>query len=108
MGADARRFLEGQVVGLIAKLKENDAKDAFIEYARWTRDRDRKCNLVGKDNVPLQELSSSETCLAEYISEQTAEVAAKLKWEAPPDDPTELARRWAAELDIWPTSDKSM
>jgi uncharacterized protein YecT (DUF1311 family) len=72
----AQEELEGQVVGLIAKLKENDAKDAFIEYARWTRDRDRKCNLVGKDNVPLQELSSSETCLAEYISEQTAEVAA--------------------------------
>lgn len=72
----AQEELEGQVVGLIAKLKENDAKDAFVEYARWLRARDRKCNLVGKDNVPLQELSSSETCLAEYISKQTAEVAA--------------------------------
>ena len=40
------------------------------------RARDRKCNLVGKDNVPLQELSSSETCLAEYISQKTAEIAA--------------------------------
>jgi uncharacterized protein YecT (DUF1311 family) len=72
----AQEELDGQIVALIAKLKENDAKDAFIEYARWTRDRDRKCNLVGKDNVPLQELSSSETCLSEYIDKQTAEVVA--------------------------------
>ena len=38
--------------------------------------RDRKCDLVGKDNVPLEELSSSETCLGDYISERTAEIAA--------------------------------
>jgi uncharacterized protein YecT (DUF1311 family) len=68
--------LDGQILGLIAKLKENDAKDAFVEYARWTRDRDRKCNLVGKDNVPLEELSSSETCLAEYMDKKTAEIVA--------------------------------
>jgi uncharacterized protein YecT (DUF1311 family) len=67
---------DGQVLGLIAKLKEPDAKDAFAEYARWTRSRDRKCNLVGKDNVPLDELSSSETCLAEYMTQKTAELAA--------------------------------
>ncbi len=72
----AEMELDGQILGLIAKLKENEAKDAFVEYARWTRDRDRKCNLVGKDNVPLQELSSSETCLAEYMSQKTAELAA--------------------------------
>jgi uncharacterized protein YecT (DUF1311 family) len=68
--------LDSQILGLVTKLKENDAKDAFVEYARWTRDRDRKCNLVGKDNVPLQELSSSETCLGEYIDHKTAEVVA--------------------------------
>jgi uncharacterized protein len=68
--------LDSQILGLVTKLKENDAKDAFVEYARWTRDRDRKCNLVGKDNVPLQELSSSETCLGEYIDDKTAEVVA--------------------------------
>ena len=68
--------LNGQILGLIAKLKESDAKDAFVEYARWTRARDRKCNLVGKDNVPLQELSSSESCLADYMSQKTAEIAA--------------------------------
>jgi uncharacterized protein YecT (DUF1311 family) len=74
--AIAETELDGHVTGLIAKLKENDARDAFVEYARWTRGRDRKCDLVGKDNVPLQELSSSETCLGEYIDHKTAEIVA--------------------------------
>ena len=51
-------------------------KGAFAEYARWTRERDRKCDLADKDNVPLQELSSSEACLADYMSRKTAEVVA--------------------------------
>jgi uncharacterized protein YecT (DUF1311 family) len=68
--------LNDHVLGLIAKLKENEAKDGFVEYARWTRARDRKCDLIGKDNVPLQDLSSSEACLAEYMSQRTAEMIA--------------------------------
>jgi uncharacterized protein YecT (DUF1311 family) len=72
----AEMELNDHILGLIAKLKENEAKDAFVEYARWTRARDRKCDLIGKDNVPLQELSSSETCLAEYMVEKTAEMIA--------------------------------
>jgi uncharacterized protein YecT (DUF1311 family) len=72
----AEAELNDHVLGLIAKLKENEAKDAFVEYARWTRARDRKCALIGKDNVPLQELSSSEACLAEYMSQKTAEMIA--------------------------------
>src|SRR5664279_5614033 len=32
--------------------------------------------LVDKDNVPLDELSSSESCLAEYMSQKTAEIIA--------------------------------
>jgi hypothetical protein len=57
-------------------LKESDARDALTEYERWSRERDRRCNLVGKDNVPLQELSSSEICLAEYMARKTAEIIA--------------------------------
>ena len=68
--------LNGHVLGLIAKLQENEAKDAFAEYARWTRERDRKCSLVGKENVPLLELSSSERCLSDYLGEKTAEIVA--------------------------------
>ena len=56
--------------------ERNEAKDAFAEYERWSRERDRKCDLVGKDNVPLDELSSSEDCLAEYLSQKTAEIVA--------------------------------
>jgi uncharacterized protein len=74
--AVAEQELNGHLLGLIAKLNENDARDAFAEYARWTRARDRKCDLVNKDNVPLQELSSSENCLAEYLAQKTAEVVA--------------------------------
>jgi uncharacterized protein YecT (DUF1311 family) len=74
--AIADKELGDHVVALIAKLKDDDARDAFAEYARWTRARDRKCGLAGKDNVPLEELSSSEDCLAEYLSEKTAEVTA--------------------------------
>jgi uncharacterized protein YecT (DUF1311 family) len=72
----AEAELDDHVLGLIAKLKEDEAKDAFVEYARWTRARDRKCDLIGKDNVPLQDLSSSETCLAEYMNQKTAEMIA--------------------------------
>jgi len=74
--AVAETELNNHVLELIAKLKENDARDAFAEYARWTRARDRNCNLVDKDNVPLEELSWSENCLAEYLSEKTAEIVA--------------------------------
>ena len=74
--AMAKTELNELVLGLIARLKEDDAKAAYAEYERWSRERDRKCDLVGKDNVPLDELSSSSTCLAEYISAKTAEVVA--------------------------------
>ena len=74
--AQAEMELDSHVLALIAKLKEDDARDAFAEYARWTRARDRKCDLDDKDNVPLQELSSSEGCLAEYMRQKTAEIIA--------------------------------
>jgi uncharacterized protein YecT (DUF1311 family) len=70
----ARTELNNLAVGVIAKLKEDDARQAFAEYERWSRERDRKCNLVGKDNVPLDELTSSASCLADYISRKTAEI----------------------------------
>jgi len=74
--AIAKAELNSQALKLIAKLTENDAREAYAEYERWGRQRDRKCDLAGKDNVPLQELSSSERCLAEYLSQKTAEIAA--------------------------------
>ena len=74
--AIAKTELNNQVLGLIAKLNENDARDAFAEFERWSRERDRKCNLAGKDNVPLQELPSSEDCLADYFTGKLAEVVA--------------------------------
>jgi hypothetical protein len=64
------------VLGLIAKLKEDEARDAFAEFDRWSRERDRKCDLAGKDNVPLQELLPSEGCLADYFTRKLAEVVA--------------------------------
>jgi uncharacterized protein YecT (DUF1311 family) len=72
----AEEELNSHVLELIAKMKENEAGEAFVEYARWTRARDRKCKLADKDNVPLEELSSSEGCLEEYIREKNAEVIA--------------------------------
>ena len=74
--AIAEAELNNHALALIAKLKEDDAKEAFAEYGRWIRDRDRKCNLVDKDNVPLDELSSSEGCLADIIAQKTAELVA--------------------------------
>ncbi|SHL08539.1 lysozyme inhibitor LprI family protein [Bradyrhizobium lablabi] len=74
--AIADRELNGQVLALIGRMKKDEARNAFAEYARWTRNRDRRCNLTDKDNVPLTELSSSEACLAEYIARKTAEVDA--------------------------------
>jgi uncharacterized protein YecT (DUF1311 family) len=76
--AEGEADLNAHVVALIGKLNEDEAKAAFAEYARWIRERDRKCKLAGKDNVPLSELSSSEGCLADFIPDKTAEIEAAL------------------------------
>jgi uncharacterized protein YecT (DUF1311 family) len=70
--AEAESELNGLVRELIGKLKDDEARDAAAEYARWIRDRDRRCRLAGKDNVPLAELSSSQDCLENYLKEMTA------------------------------------
>jgi uncharacterized protein YecT (DUF1311 family) len=74
--AMAKAEFNDQVLGLVAKLKGDEARDALSEYERWGRERDRKCGLAGKDNAPLEELSSSTACLAQYISDKTAEIIA--------------------------------
>ena len=63
-------------MGVITRLNDNDARDAFSEFERWTRERDRKCGLENKDNVPLKELSSSEGCLSDYFDRKIAAVTA--------------------------------
>ncbi|MCP3386760.1 DUF1311 domain-containing protein [Bradyrhizobium sp. CCGUVB4N] len=68
--------LNSQVLGLIGRLDPTAARFAFAEYGRWTRERDRKCNLVGKENVPPQELGSAEDCLADFLKRKTDEIAA--------------------------------
>jgi uncharacterized protein YecT (DUF1311 family) len=72
----AKEELNTLVMAVIAKLKEDESKEALSEFDRWTRERDRKCNLDSKDNVPLKELSPSEGCLADYFTGKIAEVAA--------------------------------
>ena len=72
----AKTELNEKVMGTITKLKDNEARDAFDEFERWTRERDRKCGLANKENVPLQELSPSEGCLSDYFAGKTAEVTA--------------------------------
>jgi uncharacterized protein YecT (DUF1311 family) len=64
------------VRALIGKQNDDEAQEAFAEYARWVRDRDRKCNLAGKDNVPLAELAPSEDCLEDWMKQMTAGMAA--------------------------------
>ncbi|MDH6257070.1 hypothetical protein [Bradyrhizobium sp. BR13661] len=68
--------LNSRVLGLIGKLDPTAARFAFAEYGRWTRERDRKCNLVGKENVPIEELGSAEDCLADYLKHKTDDIAA--------------------------------
>jgi uncharacterized protein YecT (DUF1311 family) len=69
--------LNALVRALIGKLRDDEAQEAFAEYARWIRDRDRKCNLAGKDNVPLAELPpSSEDCLEDWLKEMTVGMTA--------------------------------
>src|SRR5215469_3728047 len=74
--AEAELDLNKDALKLIGRLNETEARDAFAEFARWTRDRDRKCNLAGKENVPLTELSASEDCLADTMKQREAEIAA--------------------------------
>jgi uncharacterized protein YecT (DUF1311 family) len=72
----AKEELNELVMGIIARMKEDESKTALSEFDRWTRERDRKCDLEGKDNVPLSELSPSEGCLSEYFSRKIAELTA--------------------------------
>jgi hypothetical protein len=74
--AIAEKELNDQVLALVSKMNDDEGRSGLADYARWMRDRDRKCNLADKDNVPLQELSSSEACLADYMSRKTAEIIA--------------------------------
>jgi uncharacterized protein YecT (DUF1311 family) len=74
--AIADKELNSLFVGLLAKLKDDETNSALSEYARWTRIRDRLCDLDDKDNVPLEELLAAEPCLADYIKQKTAELAA--------------------------------
>jgi uncharacterized protein YecT (DUF1311 family) len=74
--AIAKTELNSLVLGLFVKMKPDDAKQALAEYERWSRERDRKCGLVDKDNVPLDELSASENCLADYMNQKTEEIVA--------------------------------
>jgi uncharacterized protein YecT (DUF1311 family) len=74
--AIADKELNSLFVGLIGKLRDDEVKSALTEYARWTRIRDRLCDLDDKDNVPLEELSAAEPCLSDYIKQKTAELAA--------------------------------
>lgn len=74
--ATAQTEFNRSVVGLFARLTGDDAKGALIEYERWSRERDRNCDLANKDNVPLEELASSEACLADYFRQRTAAIAA--------------------------------
>ena len=72
----AKTELNERLMGVITRLKDNEERDAFAEFERWTRARDRKCGLENKDNVPLQELSSSESCLSDYFDGKIADVTA--------------------------------
>ena len=73
--ASAKTEFNSLVTGLLARLKGDDAKRALLEYERWSMERDRKCDLVNKENVPLEELSSSYSL--------PLPCAARLHWDAP-------------------------
>jgi uncharacterized protein YecT (DUF1311 family) len=90
--ARAQTDLNNRAHALIGQLKEDQAKDALAEYARWIRSRDRKCGLAGRENVPVEDLSSSGTCLAEQMSAKTAELLAAK------GDPTRVFGRQQASL----------
>jgi uncharacterized protein YecT (DUF1311 family) len=74
--ANADRELNSQMVALFRKLREDEAKSALAEYARWIRTRDRICELDDKDNTPLSELESAEPCLSDLMKQKLAEIAA--------------------------------
>jgi uncharacterized protein YecT (DUF1311 family) len=74
--AIAETELNEHALALIARLGDDDAAEAFAEYGRWIRTRDRKCDIAGKENVPVEELLPAGDCLADYMREKTAEIIA--------------------------------
>jgi uncharacterized protein YecT (DUF1311 family) len=74
--AIAETELNTLMLALITRLSDDDAKNAFAEYARWIRERDRKCGVAGKDNVPPDGIAAAMPCLADVLRDWTAEVVA--------------------------------
>jgi uncharacterized protein YecT (DUF1311 family) len=72
----AKEELNDLVMSIITRMKEDDSKAALLEFDRWTRERDRKCDLAGRENVPLQELSYASSCLTDYFAGKIAEISA--------------------------------
>jgi uncharacterized protein YecT (DUF1311 family) len=68
--------MNNRALALIARLKNDEAKAAFAEYARWIRTRDRRCDLVGKENRPIEDLAPAAPCVAEYMRGKTTEMVA--------------------------------
>jgi uncharacterized protein YecT (DUF1311 family) len=68
--------MNDRALALIGKLRDNDAKDALAEYGRWIRTRDRDCDLVGKENRPIEDIAPAAPCLAEFIRNKTADLVA--------------------------------
>jgi uncharacterized protein len=70
----ADREVSGLLHELIVKLPESKAKVAFEDQLRWTRARDRKCNLDDADHAPEEQLLIYKACLVESLDQRKAEI----------------------------------
>jgi uncharacterized protein YecT (DUF1311 family) len=65
--------LLAKAYGEAKKSDSPDRKNALArEQLAWTRERNQKCGLVGKDTAPLAELRNATQCMADEIKERLA------------------------------------
>ena len=74
--ANADKELNGLFVGLIAKLRDDEAKGALAEIRQMDPDPRPAVRSRRQGQCAAEELSAAEQCLADYIKQKAAEFAA--------------------------------
>jgi uncharacterized protein YecT (DUF1311 family) len=71
--------LDGQLGVAFQQVRSNldgaDRENFVQEQLTWIRDRNKNCNLVGKENVSVEELAKFKSCVKASIERRIAELA---------------------------------
>ena len=71
-----------------AQLSSAEQSNFVHNEVIWIKDRNKRCDLVGKDNMTIEVLVTSKPCLVQAIQSRVSELEAQI---SAPDGPVETA-----------------